>query len=128
MEFWSSFWDIIWWFFFTFIFVAYLVTMIGILMDVFRDRGLSGWAKAIWVVCLIFVPFITAVVYLIARGQGMAERSVKNVEEQKQTSDAYIRSVAGSSPSTEIEKASQLLQSGIITNEEFNTIKTRALS
>ncbi len=75
MTFWNSFWDIIWWFLWIFVFVAYMFALFSIVVDLFRDRKLNGWWKAVWLIFLIFVPFLTALVYLIARGRGMAERS-----------------------------------------------------
>jgi len=69
-----SFWDIIWFIIVSFAFIAYLMIMFNILGDLFRDDSVSGWLKAVWIVCLIFLPFITALVYLIARGGGMARR------------------------------------------------------
>jgi hypothetical protein len=71
MNFWTSFWDIIWWFVWAFAFIAYLFALFAIIGDLFRDRKLNGWLKAIWVLFLIFVPFLTALVYLIARGKGI---------------------------------------------------------
>jgi hypothetical protein len=82
----------------------------------------------VWIVFLIFVPFLTALVYLIARGRGMGERSVASYRQQQDAADSYIRSVAGTSPSDEIDKASRLLAAGTITNDEFAAIKARALS
>jgi predicted PurR-regulated permease PerM len=125
---WESFWDIIWWFFWVFVFVSYLMVLFNIVADLFRDHTLNGWWKAVWIIFLIFVPFLTALVYLIARGRGMGERSVSSYREQQHAADSYIRSVAGSSPSDEIDKASKLLAAGTITPDEFAAIKTRALS
>lgn len=127
MSIWESFWDIIWWFFWVFVFVSYLMVLFGIIADIFRDHALNGWAKAIWIVCLVFVPFLTALVYLIARGSGMGERGAAVARQNQDATDSYIRSVAGSSPSDEIDKAAKLLASGAITNEEFASIKARAL-
>ena len=128
MSIWDSFWDIIWWFFWVFVFVSYLMVLFNIVADLFRDHTLNGGWKAVWIIFLIFVPFLTALVYLIARGRGMGERSVSAYRDQQQAADSYIRSVAGSSPSDEIDKASKLLAAGTITPDEFAAIKTRALS
>jgi hypothetical protein len=83
----------------------------------------------VWILCLIFFPFITMVVYLIARGQGMAERNLAAAQGMKAQQDEYIRSVAsgGSSPADEIARAKSLLDSGAITQEEFNALKAKAL-
>lgn len=127
MGFWSSFWDIIWWFLWIFAFTAYLFALFAIIADLFRDHRLNGWAKAIWMVFLIFVPFLTALVYLIARGGGMAERSSAEARSAQDAADAYIQQVAGSSPSEEIAKAKALLDAGTITDGEYDLIKAKAL-
>ncbi|MFK0241132.1 SHOCT domain-containing protein [Microbacterium sp. NPDC090281] len=127
MSFWGSFWDIIWWFFLAFIFISYLFALFAIIADLFRDRKLNGWWKAVWIIFLIFVPFLTALVYLIARGSGMAERSNAEAANARSAADAYIQQVAGASPSEEIAKAKALLDSGTITAEEYNTIKAKVL-
>jgi hypothetical protein len=121
---WNNFWDILGWFFWIFVFTAYLMTLFGIITDVFRDRELSGGWKAVWVVFLVFAPFITAVVYLIARGRGMAERN----SQQAHATEEYIRTVAGASPSDEIAKARSLLEEGTITPTEYDHLKEKALA
>lgn len=128
MSIWESFWDIIWWFFWVFVFVSYLMVLFNIVADLFRDHAMNGWVKAIWIIFLIFVPFLTALIYLIARGGGMAERNASVYREQQHAADSYIRSVAGSSPSDEIDKAAKLRAAGTITDEEFASIKARALA
>ncbi|GAA1958572.1 SHOCT domain-containing protein [Agromyces allii] len=130
MDFWSNFWSIIWWFLWAFVFIAYLMILFSIVGDLFRDHKLSGWWKAIWIIFLIFVPFLTALIYLIARGQGMAERSQRDARQAQAAADDYIRQTAGTaaSPSDEIAKAKGLLDSGAITAEEFAHLKSKALS
>jgi hypothetical protein len=127
MSFWGSFWDIIWWFLLAFVFISYLFALFAIVADLFRDRKLNGWLKAVWIIFLIFVPFLTVLVYLIARGSGMAERSNAEAANARSAADAYIQQVAGTSPSEEIAKAKALLDSGTITAEEYNTIKAKVL-
>ena len=127
MDFWNNFWNIIWLFFWSFAFIAYLFALFAIISDLFRDHKLNGWWKAVWIIFLIFVPFLTALVYLIARGPGMAERSQKEARQVQQSTDAYIREVASSSPSDEIAKAKALLDAGTITPEEFAHLKSVAL-
>jgi len=122
-----SFWDIIWFIIVTFAFVAYLMVLFSILSDLFRDKHTGGFAKALWVIALILVPFLTALIYLIARGHGMAERNVKAAEEMQQAQNAYIRDVAGSSPADQIHKGKELLDAGAITQSEFDAIKAKAL-
>ena len=126
--FWGSFWDLIWWFLVAFIFIAYLFALFAIIGDLFRDHKLNGFAKAIWIIFLIFVPFLTALIYLIARGKGMAERGAAQAKELQAAQDQHIKSVAGSSPSEEIAKAKSLLDAGAINQAEFDHIKSRALS
>ncbi|MCS5736339.1 SHOCT domain-containing protein [Herbiconiux daphne] len=125
---WSDFWGVVWFFFWSFAFIAYLFALFAIIGDLFRDHKLAGWAKAIWIIFLIFVPFLTALVYLIARGQGMAERQNKEVKQAQTAADDYIRTVAGSSPSDEIAKAKGLLDAGTITQDEYNLLKAKALA
>ncbi|UUT36068.1 SHOCT domain-containing protein [Microbacterium elymi] len=128
MTFWSSFWDIIWWFFWAFVFISYLFALFAVIGDLFRDRKLNGWWKALWIIFLIFVPFLTTLVYLVARGNGMAERSAGQAKSAQAAADDYIKSVAGASPSDEIAKAKALLDSGTITADEYAQIKARALA
>jgi uncharacterized membrane protein len=124
-----SFWDVIWFIIVSFAFVAYLMVLFQIITDLFRDKGLAGWAKAVWMVCLIFLPFLTAIVYLIARGRGMAERQATAYQEMKSAQDSYIKSVAASSsPAEQIAKAGELLDAGTITQAEFDALKAKALA
>jgi ABC-type multidrug transport system fused ATPase/permease subunit len=130
MNFWNSFWDVIWWFLWAFVFIAYLMVLFAIIGDLFRDHKLSGWWKAVWIIFLIFVPFLTALIYLIARGRGMAERSQREAKQYQAATDAYIRQTAGSaaSPSDEIAKAKALLDAGTISQQEYDQLKTKALA
>ena len=125
----DPFWDLIWWFLVAFVFIAYLFALFAIIGDLFRDHKLNGFVKAIWIIFLIFVPFLTALIYLIARGKGMAERGAAQAKELQAAQDSYIKSVAGvRSPSEEIAKAKALLDAGAITQAEFDAIKAKALS
>ena len=127
--FWGSFWDIIWWFLWIFFFMAYLFALFAVIGDLFRDHKLNGWWKAVWIIFLIFVPFLTLLVYLIARGNGMAERGAAQARELQAAQEAYIKQVAvGTSPTDEIAKAKALLDAGTITQTEYDAIKTKALS
>jgi len=123
-----SFWDIIWFIIVTFAFVAYLMVLFSILGDLFRDKDAGGFEKAVWVIALIFLPFFTALIYLIVRGHGMAERNVRAAQDMQQAQDAYIRDVAGSTPADQIHKAKGLLDSGAISQSEYDAIKAKALS
>ena len=125
-----SFWDIIWFIIVSFAFIAYLMVLFNILTDLFRDKDVSGWVKAIWVILLIIFPFLTALVYLIARGRGMAERQAAAWGSARAAQDQYIKSVAGSSASAteQIAQAQELLTAGAITQAEFDTLKAKALA
>ena len=124
-----SFWDIIWFIIVSFAFVAYLMILFNIIVDLFRDPAESGVMKAVWMICLIFIPFLTAIIYLIVRGPGMADRQGKAYNQARQAQDEYIKSVASSaSPTEQIAQAKALLDSGSITQEEYEAIKAKALA
>lgn len=123
-----SFWDIVWFIFISFAFVAYLMVMFSILTDLFRDPDTGGFAKAVWVIALIFLPLLTSLIYLVSRGRSMAERSARSAQEIRAQQDAYIKEVAGTAaPADQIAKARQMLDSGVITNEEYERLKEKAL-
>lgn len=123
-----SFWDVVWLIVISFAFVAYLMVMFSIIVDLFRDRQESGWLKAVWIVCLILFPLVTALVYLVVRGRGMAERSTREAVEMKAQQDAYIRDVAAkSSPADQIAQARKMLDAGVISQPEYERLKEKAL-
>jgi hypothetical protein len=123
-----SFWDIVWFIIITFAFMAYLMVLFHICADLFRDQEESGFMKAVWIVALIFVPFLSALIYLIARGSGMAERSMRSAEALKQQQDAYIRDVAGkATPADQIAQAKSMLDAGAISQSEYDQLKAKAL-
>ncbi|GFG74100.1 SHOCT domain-containing protein [Mycobacterium botniense] len=125
---WHTFWDFLWSAIVIFAFIAYLLILFNIVVDMFwRDHQTSGWVKAIWVVFLIVFPYLTALVYLIARGEGMAIRARESAAAAKRETDAYIRDVAGRSPTQEIAHAKELLDAGTITQAEFESLKAKAL-
>jgi NADH:ubiquinone oxidoreductase subunit 6 (subunit J) len=109
-----------------FIFVAWIMVLFTIIADLFRDHELSGWWKAVWIFFLIFVPFLTALIYLIARGAGMRERSLADQQEAQAQFSAYVRDTAGGSAS-ELEKLSALKDKGDISQEEFDRAKAKLL-
>jgi predicted PurR-regulated permease PerM len=124
-----SFWDGIWFIIVSFAFIAYLMVLFYIVTDLFRDHTVSGGMKAVWVVCLIFFPLVTSLVYLIARGKGMTERSIESARRAQEASDDYVRSVAGSaSPADQIAQAKGLLDSGAINQQEYDALKAKALA
>ena len=100
------------------------------IFDMFGDRTLSGWAKAGWAVVLVFVPWLGALIYIIARGRSMTERQLAAVAQQQAAQEKYIQQVAGSSAGAadQIASAKSLLDSGAITQAEFETLKAKALA
>ena len=128
MSIWTSFWDVIWWFFWVYVFIAYLMVLFSIIADIFRDHTLNGWAKALWIILLVFIPFLGALIYLIARGRGMAERSGRAQQQAQSEADNYIRSVASTSSADEIAKAKALLDAGTISQGEFDLLKSKAVA
>ncbi len=126
---WDTFWHFLRSTVVIFAFIAYLIILFNVLADLFwRDHKSSGWAKAIWVFFLIVLPYLTALVYLIARGKGMAERAQDSAARAKQETDAYIKAAAGRSPAQDIIDAKALLSEGAITEQEFHALKAKALS
>jgi hypothetical protein len=125
----SDFWDILVWSFWFFIWISAIFIWVRCLFDLFSDDSTSGWGKAGWSVLLIFVPWIGALIYLIARGRGMGERQMAAMKQQQQAQEAYIKSVAAAptSPADQIAQAKALLDSGAITQAEFDAIKAKAL-
>ena len=97
-------------------------------LGIFRDPSLNGWGKALWLIFLVFLPFLAAFIYLIARGRGMTERRIAESKQAQEQANAYIREVAGTSPTSEIESAKKLLDSGAITQAEFDALKAKALA
>jgi hypothetical protein len=129
-----SFWDVVWFIFISFAFVAYLMVMFSIIADLFRDRDTSGWVKAIWIIGLIFVPFLTALLYLIVKGAGMSERSARTAESIRREQDEHIRRVAAQAgpatpptPAEQINQARSMLDAGVINEAEFQQLKAKAL-
>jgi putative oligomerization/nucleic acid binding protein/phospholipase D-like protein len=121
--------NILWSMIIFFVWVTWIWMMILILSDVFRRRDLSGWGKAGWTFFLIVLPFLGALIYLIAQSDGMAERRAQDAQGQRAQMDDYVRSVAGSGgPAAEIDKAKQLLDSGAINQTEFDALKAKALA
>lgn len=125
---WDTFWHFLWSTIVIFAFIAYLMILFNILVDLFwRDHKTSGWVKAIWVIFLILVPYLTALAYLIVRGTGMAERAREQAMQAKKDTDDYIKTAAGRSPAQEIADAKALLDGGTINQVEFDALKAKAL-
>jgi len=125
MSFSDFFWLLIW----SFFLVCYLMVLFQIIGDLFRDKDLSGWWKALWIIFLIIFPFLAALIYLIARGRGMAERQAGSVQNAQAATDQYIQSVASrGNPAEQIASAKTLLDNGTISQDEFDKLKQKALA
>ncbi len=124
----SNFWDILYLIASAFFFVAYLIVLFHVVVDLFRDADLRGGIKVLWLIGLIFLPVLTALLYILARGRGMAERQQVAMQQAKSDTDAYIRKVAGKSPADQIADAKALLDAGTINPEEFARLKAKALA
>lgn len=120
--------EILWTTLVIFFMVMYFMILFSILGDLFRDHETSGWAKAAWVIFLVLAPFLTALIYLIARGGGMAKRNLAAQADAQKQFNEYVQSVASSgSPTEQIAQAKQLLDSGAIDQAEFDQLKAKAL-
>ena len=112
-----------------FFFVIWIWILITILSDLFRDHELSGWAKAAWVLFLVFIPFLTALIYLIARGEGMRDRTIKAQADAKKHFDEYVRDQAqAASPADELHKLAELKDKGALSAEEYDKAKAKLLA
>jgi hypothetical protein len=124
----DSFWELLWYTLLVFAFVAYLMILFHIIADLFRDRNMSGIIKILWIICLIVLPYITAFVYIVARGSGMAQRQMEAHNAARRDADEYIRQVAGKSSAEQIAEAKSLLDAGTISRAEFEVLKSKALN
>lgn len=126
----DSFWEVLVWSFWIFIWISAIFIWFRCVFDLFSDRTLSGWGKAGWVILLIFVPWLGALIYLIARGRSMGERQMAAVADAQAQQEKYIKSVAAqaASPAEQITHAKSLLDSGAISQEEFDSLKAKALA
>ena len=126
----TSFGEVLLWSFWFFIWIAAITVWFRCILDMFRDHTLSGWGKAGWAVLLIFVPWLGALIYIIARGRSMTERQMADMARQQAAQDTYIKQVAATSTSAadQIASAKALLDSGALTQAEFDTLKAKALA
>jgi hypothetical protein len=111
-----------------FLFVIWIWILFTIITDLFRDHELSGWWKAVWVFFLIFIPVITALIYLIVRGNGMRDRTIKAQADAKKHFDEYVREQAATSPADELHKLNELREKGALSQEEFDQAKAKLLT
>ncbi|GAC56534.1 hypothetical protein GOHSU_08_00620 [Gordonia hirsuta DSM 44140 = NBRC 16056] len=126
---WSNFWNVLWYTVVIFAFIAYLIVLYMILVDLFRDHKLAAGWKVLWIIFLIIFPYLTAFVYVIARGPGMAERSAAAQVAANAQAREYIRQAAGTAtPADQIATAKALLDAGTIDQGEFEAIKAKALA
>ena len=121
--------DVLWTMLIFFLWVMWFWLLIVIIGDVFRRHDIGGGKKTIWLIFILFVPFIGVLAYVLANSDGMAERNMERARSQRAQMDDYVRETAGSGgAAAEIDKAKQLLDSGAITQAEFDAIKTKALA
>jgi hypothetical protein len=120
--------DVLWTMFIFFAWVIWFWLLITLFADVFRRHDISGGKKTLWCIFVIITPFIGVFVYLISQSKGMNERNLQNVKQQRQQADEYIRSVAADDPASQIAQAKSLLDSGAINQQEFDSLKQKALS
>ena len=111
-----------------FAFVIWIWLLITVFADIFRRRDIGGGLKALWIIFVIIAPYLGVLIYLIAEHNGMADRSEQQMKSMQKQQDDYIKSVAGSSPADQVAQAKQLLDSGAITQAEFDTMKAKALA
>jgi hypothetical protein len=124
-----SFWEVLWWMIAFFAFVIWFWLLITVFGDLFRRHDVGGGAKTLWIIFIILLPFLGVFIYLISQGKGMAERNMKSMEAAQAQQADYIKSVAGGGGAAdEIDKAKKLLDSGAITQAEFDSIKAKALA
>ena len=119
--------DILWTMFIFFLFVIWIWILITVFVDIFRRKDASGFTKAAWIIFVIILPYLGVLIYLIANHDGMADRNIQQAKAQQAATDDYIRSVSGGS-AAEIEKAKGLLDSGAITQAEYDSLKAKALA
>jgi hypothetical protein len=119
--------DILWTMILFFSWVIWIWIAVTILVDVFRRHDIGGFSKALWVIFVIILPFLGVLIYLISNHDGMRDRNLEQAKQQKAAFDDYVRDTAGGSAG-EIEKAHGLLEKGAITQDEFNSIKAKALA
>ena len=121
--------EVFWTMLIFFAFVIWIWILITVLMDLFRRHDTSGFAKVLWIIFIVVLPYLGVFVYLIVEHRGMAERAIKNQQSAQQQIDQYVRSVAAKTdPAEQIAKAKGLLDAGTITQTEFDQIKQKALA
>ena len=120
--------DVLWTMFIFFAWVIWFWLLITIFADIFRRHDIGGGKKTLWCIFVIITPFLGVFVYLISQSKGMNERNLQSVKQQRQQTDEYIRSVAAEDPASQIAQAKSLLDSGAINQQEFDSLKQKALA
>ena len=120
--------DFLWSLLVIFFMIVYFMMLFWVIVDIFRRHDASGGKKALWLIFLLFFPLVGLLAYMITNSQSMAERNAREAQQSKQQFDDYVRSTAGGGSAGEIEKAKGLLDSGAITQAEFDQIKAKALA
>lgn len=120
--------DLMWTFLVFFLWVLWFWLLFTVFADIFRRDDLSGWGKAAWLIFTILLPYLGVFVYLISQHEGMTKRNLERARAQQAQFDDYVRETAGGGAAAEIDKAKKLLDSGAITQEEFDAIKQKALA
>lgn len=128
LDFFGTVWDLLLWMLVFFAWFAALAAVFVVIFDLFRDRSLKTSHKVIWFIVLLVLPFLGTLIYLIARGQGIAERNASEAQRAQAAQESYIREVAQTGAAAEIERAKALLDAGTISEAEFASLKAKALS
>jgi len=122
--------DVLWSMLVFFLFIAWIWVLISVVADIFRSDDLSGWAKALWVIFVIIIPWLGVLIYLIARGDNMAQRNVDDAMAAEEARRAYIQQAAGTSGSAadELAKLANLKESGVISDEEYSKLRAKVIA
>ncbi len=118
------FWSMLWFF----LFVAWIWVLVSVVTDIFRNDDMGGFAKGMWVLFVLVVPWLGVLIYLIANGDDMAQRNMARIDESDQAARSYIQDAAGTSTATELKTLSELRTAGVLTDDEFNTQKAKLLA
>jgi hypothetical protein len=119
--------DVLWTMLIFFLWVIWFWLLISVWVDIFRRHDMSGWMKALWLIFTIVLPFLGVFIYLITQNDGMTKRTLEHSNRQRAQFDDYVRETAGGGAAAEIERAKKLLDSGAITQSEFDSMKSKAL-
>jgi len=120
----DAFWTILWFF----LFVIWIWILIMVIFDVFRSHDLGGWAKALWLILILFLPYLGVLIYLIARGGSMHERSAKDTQQEDQEFRTYVQQTAVDTPADQLSKLAALKDRGVISQAEFDQQKAKILA